>query len=72
MTLTEEYCSEYGDGIVKKKMECKGQFLSNHKIDAILRARMLDWMVEVMYSYNFQNKTYFTGVEVMDRFFCLC
>lgn len=30
---------------------------------------MLDWMVEVMGSYNFQNKTYFAGVEIMDRYF---
>jgi hypothetical protein len=30
---------------------------------------MLDWMVEVMKSYKFMNKTYFAGVEIMDRFF---
>lgn len=30
---------------------------------------MLDWMVEVMGSYNFQHKTYFAGVDIMDRFF---
>mgnify|MGYP006351617395 CR=1 FL=1 len=47
----------------------KGKFLANHKIDGILRARMLDWMVEVMSSYHFQNKTYFAGVEIMDRYF---
>jgi hypothetical protein len=33
---------------------------------------MLDWMVEVMCSYNFQNKTYFAGVEIMDRYFANC
>lgn len=30
---------------------------------------MLDWMVEVMGSYNFQHKTYFAGVDIMDRYF---
>lgn len=50
----------------------KGKFLSNHKIDGVLRARMLDWMVEVMGSYHFQNKTYFSGIEIMDRFFGAC
>jgi hypothetical protein len=40
----------------------QGKFLNNHKIDGVLRARMLDWMVEVMSSYHFQNKTYFTGI----------
>jgi hypothetical protein len=33
---------------------------------------MLDWMVEVMCSYNSQHKTYFAGVEIMDRFFASC
>jgi hypothetical protein len=33
---------------------------------------MLDWMVEVMCSYNFQSKTYFAGVEIMDRYFANC
>ena len=49
--------------------EAKGRFLSKHKIDGTLRARMLDWMVEVMCSYSFQHKTYFAGVEIMDRYF---
>lgn len=44
-------------------------FLDGHKIDGALRARMLDWMVEVMVSYKFQHKTYFAGVEIMDRYF---
>lgn len=30
---------------------------------------MLDWMIEVMSSYNFQHKTYFAGAEIMDRYF---
>ncbi len=33
---------------------------------------MLDWMVEVMKSYKFGNKTYFSGVEIMDRYFSKC
>jgi hypothetical protein len=38
-------------------------------VDNILRARMLDWMVEVTSSYKFTNKTYFDGISIMDRFF---
>ena len=52
-----------------KKDIVQEKFLSNHKIDGVLRARMLDWMVEVMSSYHFQNKTYFAGIEIMDRYF---
>lgn len=46
-----------------------GKFLDNHKIDSGLRARMLDWMVEVTTSYNFDPKTYFAAVQIMDRYF---
>lgn len=63
-TLTEDYCRTYGQQMENglKRELTKGKFLSNHKIDGVLRARMLDWMVEVMSSYHFQNKTYFAGV----------
>ncbi len=30
---------------------------------------MLDWMVEVTSSYKFTNKSYFDGVQLMDRYF---
>jgi hypothetical protein len=30
---------------------------------------MLDWMVEVMVSYKFNNKTYFASMQIMDRYF---
>ena len=64
VTQTEEYCKMYGPQVENalRKDLIKGSFLSNHKIDGILRARMLDWMVEVMSSYHFQNKTYFAGI----------
>lgn len=45
------------------------KFLDNHKIDSTLRARMLDWMVEVMTSYKFSHKSYFAGIQIMDRYF---
>ena len=30
---------------------------------------MLDWMIEVTSSYKLGHKTYFTGVQLMDRYF---
>lgn len=30
---------------------------------------MLDWMIEVTSSYKFNNKTYFAGINIMDRYF---
>ena len=46
-----------------------GSFLTGHDIDKGLRARMLDWMIEVTSSYKFVPKTYFSSVCLMDRFF---
>jgi len=46
-----------------------GSFLISHDIDKGLRARMLDWMIEVTSSYKFQPKTYFASVQLMDRYF---
>ena len=71
LSQTQEYLKMYGaevEQVFAKEMS-NGKFLSEHKIDGILRARMLDWMVEVMSSYNFQHKTYFAGVEIMDKYF---
>lgn len=74
ISLTEDYCKLYGQQVenILRKDSPKGKFLSHHKIDGVLRARMLDLMVEVMSSYHFQNKTYFAGVEIMDRFCAVC
>lgn len=30
---------------------------------------MIDWMVEVTTSYKFTNKTFFDGIQLMDRYF---
>ncbi len=46
-----------------------GSFLNAHDIDKHLRARMLDWMIEVTSSYKFTAKTYFASVYLMDRYF---
>lgn len=34
-----------------------------------LRARMVDWMIEVMSSYKFTNYTFFKAIDLMDRYF---
>jgi len=44
-------------------------FLRRHGINSLLRARMLDWMIEVMASFRFMDSTFFQTVQLMDRFF---
>ena len=66
----EAFLSTYGESIRAESMNEKptGMFLNNHKIDASLRARMLDWMTEVTCSYKFEAKTYFDGVQFLDKY----
>jgi hypothetical protein len=34
-----------------------------------MRARMVDWIIEVMSVYNYLNDTFFLAVYIMDKFF---
>ena len=43
--------------------------LKNHEITAPLRAKMVDWMVEVLTNFKCHDRTFFLSVGLMDRFF---
>lgn len=70
---SKAYCKIYSRDLELYLGECLAgtceSFLNGHQITSPLRARMLDWMVEVTESYKFTPKTYFAGVEIMDRYF---
>lgn len=42
--------------------------LRSHEITASLRAKMVDWMVEVMTSFKCKDQTFFMAVSLMDRY----
>lgn len=42
--------------------------LSRHEITPSLRAKMVDWMVEVMTNFKCKDQTFFMGVNLMDRY----
>ncbi|CAK89343.1 unnamed protein product (macronuclear) [Paramecium tetraurelia] len=42
--------------------------LSNHTVSANLRAKMIDWMVEVLTSYKCKDQTFFLAVKLMDSY----
>lgn len=46
--------------------------LEKHKIPANLRAKMIDWMVEVLSSYKCKDQTFFVSVVTMDNYFKHC
>lgn len=68
---TTQFCQLYNDEVTKQESNpsLTSRFLSNHEIDGFLRSKMADWMIEVTSSYKFTNKTYFDGIQLMDRYF---
>jgi cyclin A len=44
-------------------------FLENHRISAGVRAKMIDWMIEVLCSYKCTDMTFFIAVNYMDMYF---
>lgn len=67
---TEEYADELYCWLMTRENRY-GPFLKKHEVDASLRGRMVDWMVEVLTSYKCTNRTFFKTVDLMDRYFQL-
>jgi penicillin-binding protein-related factor A (putative recombinase) len=42
-----------------------------HSISGEYRAKMIDWMGEVLHTFKTSHQTYFLSVNIMDRFFKL-
>ncbi|CAD8067829.1 unnamed protein product [Paramecium sonneborni] len=62
----------YGDNILINYQAYdsvqKFEFLKKHSISSNLRAKMVDWMVEVLTSYKCKDQTFFMAVRLMDTF----
>lgn len=43
--------------------------MSNHKVTAIYRAKMVDWIVEVLTAFKCSDQTFFLTINLMDRYF---
>ena len=41
-------------------------------MNSILRARMVDWMIEVLTNFKCDDQTFFIAVSLMDRYFKNC
>jgi len=46
--------------------------LKRHEISPSLRARMVDWMIEVLTNFRCDDQTFFIAVSLMDRYFKFC
>jgi len=43
--------------------------LFRHKVTPALRARMIDWMIEVLANFKCDDQTFFLAVALLDRYF---
>ena len=43
-----------------------------HDINVNLRARMIDWMIEVLTNFKCDDQTFFLAVGLLDRYFKGC
>jgi hypothetical protein len=43
--------------------------LEGHELTPVLRARMIDWMIEVLTNFKCDDLTFFLSVSLMDRYF---
>ena len=46
---------------------CPKEFLNEHQIQPHMRAKMVDWMIEVFANFNCREETFFLAVNLMDR-----
>ena len=70
--LTTENKLEYGNSILEEyflKQEITKDILLKHEITPKMRLKMVDWMIEVFHNLKCKDITFFTAVNLMDRFF---
>jgi len=68
---------EYGQNILSYLKEYEKKFptdvcLSKHEITSTLRAKMVDWMIEVLTNFKCRDLTLYLAVKIMDRFCKAC
>ena len=68
--------TEYGDEINSYERSIEVYYLPreclrNHEITPGLRAKMVDWMVEVLTSFKCKDQTFFMAISLMDRYLSL-
>lgn len=54
--------------LLQRKQAERNNPLDHHNIHPSLRARMADWMIEIVASFNLKHRTYFLAVNLLDIF----
>ena len=66
---------KYGMRLLKTLLEKEENIpnpLANHEITISMRARMVDWMIEVFAIYRKNEDTYFQAVYLLDKYLASC
>jgi Cyclin, N-terminal domain/Cyclin, C-terminal domain len=45
--------------------------LHGHEVTGVYRAKMVDWIVEVMTAFKCAEQTFFLAISLMDRYFAV-
>lgn len=65
--LTRDFASDI-HGYLKKIEVVNGSSLTGHKISPTHRARMIDWMIEVLTNFKCNDQAFFLAVNLLDRY----
>ena len=71
--ISQELISKYGNYFLKafdkKNMDIPpADFMANHKINPLIRTKMVNWMLEVFHSFCSSEETIFSAVKIMDKY----
>lgn len=71
--ISEELITKFGNYFLKtfdqKNLDIPpSDFMSRHKINPTIRAKMVNWMIEVFHSFKSNEETIFSAVKIMDKF----
>lgn len=53
---------------LENRNSLNASFLNRHSFEPKMRTKMVDWMIEVLYTYNSDPQTYYLAVNIMDMF----
>lgn len=71
--LSEKVLLQYGSYYLKSfslkdNTILPENFMKNHKISSYIRSKMVNWMLEIFYTFRSNEETFLSAVEIMDKF----
>ena len=59
------FCKSFGE---PERIQAGRNPLEGHEISKEYRTKMLDWMIEVTFSFKCSARTYFLAVTIFDKY----